>query len=349
MNSRNSMNSGRGNSFNTSRGVGNGLESVRARFGEQRALETFAQAAQRSKAQAAAMVNDPSLRFRTLFVLIPHIKAYGVYNDLNERARIALKLCADMLRDDELKKVAVQTRPDNQTEADVLKWMLRTGTQDDGSDNRYAKTLDNAAGLITDRYHDATVLPHLVDLLFRRAREGYNIHDLSWVLFHGGDPHMLRLAAGYLRSAQPKDYELACALLHLEPLPEQERAQGRQKQYQSYVAWLSENYDYLYPTEESFQLKSDPQPFAVDMGAKYLVRPTLLRDPATAVQAIAVSGADRLPNEFLTLSEQEKELLAGYSNKLYKRNRTDWNRFIAQPVSAQLSEAKQAAQTEGSR
>ncbi len=192
-------------------------------------------------------------------------------------------------------------------------------------------------------------MPHLIDLLFRRVREGYNIHDLSWVLFHSGDPHMLRLAAGYLRSAQKTDYEVACTLLHLEPLPEQERAQGRQKQYDRYLAWLSENYDYLYPTEESFQLKSDPQPFAVDMGAKYLARPTMLRDPNAEASVMASAGSADLLNGFSALSESDKELLAGYSNKLYKRNRTDWNRFIALPVSNQLSEAKQAARTEGTR
>lgn len=345
------MNSGRRNDFNTSRSNGSngGLESVRVRFGEQRVLEVFAQAAQRSKAQAAAMANDPSLRFRTLFVLIPHIKAYGVFSDLNERVRIALKLCAEMLGDQGLKEQANTTTVDSEKESAVLKWMIRTGTQDDGSDNRYAKTLDNAAGLITDRYHDAAVLPHLVDMLFRRAREGHNIHDLSWVLFHSGDPHMLRLAAGYLRSAQQTDYELACTLLHLEPLPEQERTQGRQKQYDRYLAWLGENYDYLYPTEESFQLKSDPQPFAVDFGAKYLARPTMLRTPTAAASVMASSGTADLPNAFFALSENDKELLAGYSNRLYKRNRTDWNRFIALPVASQLSEAKLAVPTEGTR
>lgn len=337
------MNSGRGYQYG-------GLETVRTRFGEQRAIETFAQAAQRNKAQAAAMANDQTLRFRTFFVLIPHIKTYKINSELNERGRIVLRFCAEMLADEELKECTQNvTLTGNENLHNVLKWMIRTGTQDDGADQDYAKVLDNAAALLADRYHDTSVLPLLVDMLFRRARNGYNIHDLSWALFHRGDPHMLRLVASYLRTERAQDYELACSILHLNPLSNEERAQGRQRQYERYLAWLNDNYDYLFPTEESFQLKSDPEPFAVDVAAKYLVRPTMKREWGAASPAMASMQASNLPREFLKLSEAEQELLAAYSHNLHRKNRADWNRFIALSVSEQLNEAKQNMQTGGTR
>ncbi len=336
------MNTGRGYRNNT------GLEAVRTRFGEKRAAEVFAQTAQKSKAQAAVMLNDQTLRFRTFFVLIPHIKANGMYAELNLRGHTALRLCADMLGDEEL-KANTQNTPaaDHEQVHNVLKWIIRTGVQDDGDDNSYAKIMDNAAALIADRYHDATVLPLLVDMLFRRARAGFNIHDLAWALFHGGDPHTLRLAAGYLRSNRAQDYELACLVLHLEPLADTVRPQDRQKQYDRYLAWLNENYDYLYPTEESFQLKSDPEAFAVDVSAKYLARPTLRR--GEAVQVMAAPLYNELPREFLALSAGEQKMLANYSNRLYRRDRQSWNKFIALSVTQQVITAKENVQTEGTR
>ncbi|MFA9381934.1 MAG: hypothetical protein ACERKO_12845 [Acetanaerobacterium sp.] len=333
------MNTGYGRTYG-------GLETVRARFGEERVAAVFLEAAAKDKAQAAALVNDRMLRFRTLFLLIPQIKEKRIYSELNARNLTALTLCAKTLADEELQQGTggLDVQSDEMTQ-NVLKWMLKTGVADDGADNAFAKTLDGAAALIADRYHDAGVLPLLVDLIFRRSREGLYVHDIAWALFHTEDPHALRLAAGYLRSNHAQDYELACVLLHLAPLSPEQRALGRQKQYEEYIAWLNENLDYLYATDESFQQKSDPEPFTVDVAAKYLARPTLLR--REAVQVMSVRRDQELPREFLSLGDNEKDRLAHYSNRLYRKNRMRWDAFMKLAVAQQLKEADANAQTGG--
>lgn len=321
-----------------------GLEAARTHLGETQAQALFLQTAQTSKTQAAALLGDRNLRFRTFFIVTEHFGTYGVEAELGARERTALKVCALALKEPQLQALAPSAplAYDEQLHG-VLRWIIRTGVQDDGADARYAQTLDYAAALLTDRFDDDGLLALLVDLLFRRAREGRNIHDLCWALFHGGNPHVLRLTAGYLRTPYAQDYELACVLLHLAPLPPQEREKKRQQQYAAYLAWLNDNYGYLYPSDESLQQSSEPECFAVDVAAKYLARPTLLRRSEAAVAVMASGEISAPPDDFTRLTEPHKRLLADYSNALHRKDRALWNRFMALSVQEQLSQALEDA------
>ncbi len=323
--------------MNTNYGPNNGpnlarLEPLRARFGEERAKGVFREAAQKNRQTAAVMVNDENLRFRTLFALMPDIKQQEMYEELVPRNRAALYWTGKILNDNEL-TANLKEEKDPITEHEALVWMLKSGFADDGKDNAFARVLDGAAALLADRYHDKENLPLMADMLFRRARAGYLVHDLAWALFRANDPQVLRLAANHLRSPQSEEYNLACSLLHLEP---NERGANRQWQYNNYMNWLDENYDYLYATDESFQSSNAPNAYAVDTAAQYLCKPTLRR--TEAIETAARAEAE-LPKDFLKLTKEEKQRLALYSNRLKKWNPARWEDFIKQPVERQIGEA----------
>ncbi len=330
-------------SMNRSRGYATGgLEDIRARYGGDRLRSYFREVAARRRQQAVTLMNDRGLLFYSLYLLMPEIESQGMVLQLNARNLEAFRVSSAVLKDPRLQQ-SVQTVPeaDAQTQHNVLKWMLQTGAADDGADNSFDGVLDAAAALLSRHYQDSNVLPVMADLIFKRNRSSHLIHDIAWAYFSSCDPLTLRLVAGYLRSSSDQDYELACLLLGLNPLPPAGRAAEQQKQYTDYIHWLNENYDYMYATGESFQQTSNPMPFAVNPEAKYLGKAV---SPAENTLLTTLTAEENtLLDEVNRLAPEDIYLLTDYSAMLREKSLGEWRQLLIRPVSEQLAAAKAAA------
>jgi hypothetical protein len=185
----------------------------------------------------------------------------------------------------------------------------------------YDAVLDYAAALLTAVLDDKAALPDIADLIFRRNRSGVYIHDLVWAFFQTLETDALRLTALRLKSNDARDAELAGRLLHLElPLFADRRA--RAEVYDTYIHWLDANGPYLYLTGEHFQMTSRPNHLDVDREAKYLDKPISPRDrtpngPLTGSELASLDAFRQMP-------EDERELLAQYSQKLRSDDKRLW-------------------------
>ena len=200
---------------------------------------------------AVGLINDKRLLFASLFTLLPEIEEFDLYKHLNLRNTIAIKICKKILKADTL------LTESSEEIISTLKWIMTTGANDDGLNSEYDRILDGTAAILIITYYDKTILPIIADMIFKRNRKGAFIHDLVWAFFKANIPETLRIIAGFLRSANKDDIDLACKLLNIEPI-----------KYTAYLSWFKENYPNLVFTGESFNLTSNPQPVIVDLEVK---------------------------------------------------------------------------------
>ncbi len=173
-------------------------------------------------------------------------------------------------------------------------------------------------------------------MIFKRNRKGAFTHDLIWAYFQAKDSQALRVMAEYLRSANRKDAELAHTLLHLPQNSEQ--GGSRANQYRDYMSWLDENSPYLYFTEESFQLTNSPNSCEVNLEAKYLGKNSSTKKHEID-DSFNEEDLDYL-NNFSGMQEEEKEVLANYSNKLHNQDPLNWNHWMKYPIDQQVQVAR---------
>lgn len=243
------------------------LDQIKMTHGNQKLKKTFREIGRTHREMAAYFLNDKGLSFNSLFILTPEIEALSLYDELNSRNIIALKMCAKILKNKNLADKVNSLSPENiEMIHSVLKWMLISGSRDDGSNNQFDQLLDKTAALLITTHKDKTILPVVADMIFKRYRKGLLIHDLVWAFFQSKDPYTLRLIAEYLKSPEEKDVELCCQLLNLNP--DNINKAEIKNQYDDYLGWLDENFSYLYFTGESFQLTGSPVLFRVDLDSK---------------------------------------------------------------------------------
>lgn len=315
--------------------------------------EEFLALAQRDRGRAAALVNRGDRPFAALFGLLAQIEALNLYGELNPRNKAAFGFCSRILTgltppaETAAGGPAVETfaqnanagpRRENRKKKyrtgdgthDALRWILLTGAAGDGLDDGYDRVIDAAAAHLTRVYRDSSVLGILVRLIFRRHRRGRYIHDLVWALFSSNDPEIFRLIAPYLSNGNAADAALAQKLL--------KHAGGENPNRKDYLTWYRENRPYLYFTGESFHMSSDPTPFAVNLGAKYLGKSSN-GAAAFAENALLPEERQRL-NFFGQLPENDRQFLADYSRRLHSRDRNHWDKWMANNVNGQLESAR---------
>ena len=155
------------------------LESVWRAGGPDRLKRTFSDLALRDRAEALRLINDERLRFPVLFVLMAEIGANNLYDGLSKRNLTALNICTKKIYNHNI--IAAEAADDGDR-FQALKWMFLTGRDWEGpSEGRdpYDAVIDYAAALLITEYEDKTVLKDVTDLIFRRNRQGYYIHDLA--------------------------------------------------------------------------------------------------------------------------------------------------------------------------
>lgn len=295
---------------------------------------------EKQKQRAINYLNEDGLRFSSLFILIPEIKALDLYKKLNRRNAAALKICAQILKDETmLSHVADLTSENSSMTHSTLRWMIRTGSADDGLNDDYDEVMDAVASLLIKTHKDNSVLPVVADMIFKRNRKGYLVHDLVWCFFQAKTTDSLKLVAGYLRSPNRQDVELARQLLHFIPDETGEGA-NLQKQYQNFVAWLQENNQFLYFTGENLQFTSDPKPCRVDLDAKYLYKRISPYDHKP-IQPLTEVEQNHL-QKFHKLRREDEKLLSKYSRRIHDQNLRLWNEWMQYPLDKQIEIAKAA-------
>ena len=309
------------------------LDQIRINEGIERCKSTFVELARKDARRAAALLNDKRLRFPCLYLLHEPILQHRIQGYLNPRSLMALRLTNQIKYEKTAGTDYFSSRQGGGLA--VLKWIWETGSIEDVFEDDYEEILDLTASVLVNRYQETEILPRVVELVFRRNRNGSHIHDLVWVLFRIHDPEVLRLIARQLDSSDPKDAALAAELLHMEHTDTPTAGNTGES---GYLRWLEENRPYLYFTEESFQFSCKPVFCAVDLERKYLQKAGTI----DSKQPISPLESDEIEclTAFRQLNAEEQRLLSGYSQKMGRTNEPAWKDWLHAPVGEQMRLAK---------
>lgn len=320
-------------------GPSNNLDFIRHSHGIDFCRNMFFNLGKAHRQNAVQLVNDSSLFFTSLFVLLPQIHELNLTEELSERNRIALNICEIICNEkysngDYNYLISLKSEKVHR----VLLWVFNTGAADDGINDEFEQILDSAASVLIKTHHEKAIIPIMIAMIFNRNRKGGYIHDLVWACFQTRDTSTLRYLAERLRSPVAKDVELARTLLNLpQNLPLRSTLE-KQKEYTTYLSWLNENNPYIRFTGESFNFTSIPVPCIVDLEAKYLCKEGYVQD-SKQLDSIADSEHSYL-SDFNKLPENDKSILAKYSQHLHNQNQSYWNEWIHYSVDKQIQSAR---------
>ncbi|WP_101696563.1 hypothetical protein [Clostridium minihomine] len=319
------------------------LDQIRIKEGPDQCKSTLNALFQTDSKRAVTLLNDNRLMFPCLYVLHEPILRNHSQKYLNKRNMAALQITNQV-------KGSKTTGPNYLSSKQnsmhpVLKWILETGCAEEIPEDDYEEILDITVSVLINIYKDIDILPLVVDLIFKRNRNGSHIHDLVWALFRSQNPEILKLIAQHLSSSNPKDIELATELLNIDKTNIVASKGKKEKQAEDYLHWLEENLPYLYFTEECFQYSSKPVFCTVDLERKYLQK----GDSAHSKQPIPSFDNEENKNmaAFQQLSVEEQKVLAEYSQKICSKNVSAWKEWLHAPVIDQIKAAK--ARTEGDK
>ncbi len=314
------------------------LDAHKKRYGIEQTKSAFYKIAKNNQQQAALQINQATLTFPTLYVLIPEIQALSMYNVLNTRNAYAVQFCAKILHDDSLAQ-PIQIQPATREQKyHVLKWMFVTGWQEDGLCNQFDHILDIVTAVLIKQYKDQSILPTIVHEIFERNQKGFLVHDLVWNFYQARNPNALKLVARYLQSSNPEDVKLACEILHFTPEIEQEVPGNPHSKYEAYLNWFQENQPYFYFSGESMQCSSEPEAFKIDLDAKYLTKSR----PAASnkkIHPLNKFEQEQL-KQFKNVQDPDQKLLSNYSCRMHSLNPQLWNQWMHSDIHQQLQAAK---------
>lgn len=312
------------------------LDQVRINDGVEELSKVFKKMAICNIEYAMDLINAEDLQFTSLFVLRDDIKKLCIFDRLSKRNEMALEMVNDMLASHKKNEFACYCCwiHDAEMVRVVLRWMLKTGSSDDGFSEEYTKVLDSTAAILTTAFADKTSLKHTADLIFHRWRNGIFIDYLVWAFFQAKEPYSLVMIAEYLKSTKIKEKELAYRLLVFSQSIEISDDVDGEQQYMAFQQWLEENSLYLYFQDESFQESSNPIPYVVVWKAKYMGK-------AVSVDSGKIIGSlteeeEQILEEFESLDEETKISLAEYSSLMRRQDFDDWIVWVHSPISQQL-------------
>jgi alkylhydroperoxidase family enzyme len=287
----------------------------------------FFKMAQDNRGKARAWINQEGLRFTTLYTLLPEINSLNFYEELSLRNKAAFIMCAAAQSEQGcLNCVKEHLDVSDEIIRSVLKWMVLTGARDDGLDDEFDRILDITAAHLIRTYGDLSILPGLVQIVFRRNRRGRYVHDLIWTLYSAHDTRVLRLIAEYLRSSDSKDVHLAGKLLKFDADENIGGVNEKKRDYAKYITWYRDNLPYLYFTDQGFHQTSEPIPCGVDLGAKYLCKKNPPHD-SNLLNNISDEEHSRL-DEFYEMENEERLTLANFSHHLHQRDKARWSKWM---------------------
>lgn len=315
------------------------LDIIWVAGGSNRLKQVFNEMALHNRVAALERINDERLSFPVYFILMPEISAHHLYAGLNERNRVALRICARKIYKHEID----EPEPDGRNADDMhqaLRWMFDTGKNWSGpsrGQDAYDSVIDYVSALLVIDYDDKEVLRDIADLIFWRNRQGLYIHDLVWAFFQSLDRDALAYIAAHLVSNNKRDAALAATLLGLEAANGVNGNEAKTKQ-QQFIGWLNENKPYLYLTGEHFQMTSAPKHLDADNEAKYLGKEISPRYRAP-VKPLTENEVECL-HRYRAATPEEQALLANYSHKLRGRDARRWSEWLESQTSEQVAAAR---------
>lgn len=319
-------------------GTINLLDKIRYGDGGDKLVNFFIKLVKKDLRMSVDLINQESLSFTSLYLLQPKIKDLGIFESLSIRNKIAIDLMDETIMDKKSSDSLYLSSKYISKVYSALKWILETGAADDGLDDKFDEILDKSAAILTREYRDRSVLPIISDLIFRRYKKGFFIHDLVWAFFESRDTHSLVLVANKLQSEEPKYVELACSLLCFVPGIEDNAYKKSDEKYLAFINWIEENNMFLRFTGESFQLTRRPSVYVINLDAKYLCKMVSV-DTGETLRALNEKECELL-DEFKALDEDNKKLLSGFSIAMHRMNMKLWDEWMRNPINEQLRIAR---------
>ncbi len=297
------------------------LDNIRLSNGAQGLRNYFHEVLRCDQQKAISLINDPCLRFGTLYTLKSEVSGKDVRSFLEPSYATALEI-ADRLSGKMSRRLEKEMRDAEGSTAPLLEWMFRTGSYENEPDSGYELLMDRIAGLLVKSYNNKSILSELAGLIFSRNRRGALIHELVWAFFEARCIESLAFVAYRLNSPDIRDVRLAEKLLGFIP-------EMKDITYDKAMFWLSENSPFLYYTGESLHFDSRPQHYRVSLPAKYLCTPV---SPDTGKPAEPFREAEQeLLSRFNGLAEPLQQQLADFSWQLYRSDNYRWSSWISLP------------------
>lgn len=309
------------------------LDQVRLKDGIEKLKNVFQESAAKDKETAVNSLNHEDLQFTSLFILRNEIEKLAIVEQLNERNRIAMEIVEDILsREKESPPASCRLSICDhiQMVQAVLRWMLETGSKDDGLSGEFTQVLDTTASLLTTVFRDETVLPLIADLIFTRAEKELFNDYLIWAFFEAREPYTLDLIANRLRSPRVKEANLARRILGFVPGIDVHKDTEGEQQYRVFQLWLEENSPFLHYRGESFQETSKPLPYDVVLKGKYLGRSVSV--DSGEILTPLTKEEDQILEEFEKEDEAVKDSIATYSEMKRYQSFDDWNTWVRNPL-----------------
>ncbi len=315
------------------------LDNIKHIKGIDSLKDAFGKMVEEDLENAVKEINSESLTFGCLFALKAEAGLPDIFERLKTRNIISLAVIAEAL-ENKISLPMNEYSPCHYIEAfhSALRWILVTGSEDDGLNDEFDKVLDAAAALLIKEYSDSTILPVLADLIFKRSREDSFHHDLVWLLFESRNPDSLILIGNRLQSSHPKDRELAKMLLSFIPGVGSHRRGYNKDPYFYFRSWTEENIRFLHYTGECFQQSVNPVPYRVIPEAKYLCK-SVSTDTGSIIDSLSEEDY-KLLDAFQKQSKKYRLLLSEFSCFLHKRSLERWNLWLHYPIDKQVYIAK---------
>ena len=109
---------------------------------------------------------------------------------------------------------------------------------------------------------------------------------------------------------------------------------NKQRPYKAFQQWIEENNRFLYYTGENYQQSTNPVPYKIALGAKYLCKAVSV-DTGIIIESLTSEDYILIDN-FNTLKEEVRRELSNFSFKLHKEDIYYWNIWLRYPVNKQL-------------
>ncbi|EMS71803.1 hypothetical protein [Ruminiclostridium cellobioparum] len=312
------------------------FDEIRIYYGSDKLATIFRDMVDNDVEEALKSLNQKNLLFPSLFVLHNEINNVGLNERLSNRNKYAMDLINQVLADEELDSERLQSG-NIQENLTAARWILESGSSEDGLSDEFDQVLDTSAIVLCKLYNDRSCLRTVETLIFDRHRKGSYTYDLTWVFFETLNPQNLNTLANRLRSANPKDVELARKFLNFIPDLDNRNNDAR-KQHQIASRWINRNQNFLYFTGSSNQQTIDPMRYEVSLEAKYLQRPvgSIMTEQSRALRKEEVTYLDN----FNKLDDDVKLLLSNCSDYLCRSDRYKWSKWLHSPLEKQIEMAE---------
>lgn len=313
------------------------LDNVRLGNGTDGLKNFYNDLLKKDRAKAIEFINDQHLKFGSLYHLRHECSNPQAVKAINPLYAKVLQIIPELSgRADRHTEAMMRSDGDNTYAA--LRWMLKTGFDENEPGSGYDQVMEHTAALLTKSFNDTDVLPEIAEMIFTKNRSGKFIHELVWAFFEARRPESLPLIAQGLNSADSRDIELAKRLLCFIPCVHENPGIPIKAVHSRVMTWLQENLPFLYYTGESLHLSSQPLFYAVEWNAKYLCHPVSAENGE--LLSILNPFENELIKHFEELPENTQRDMADYSYLLYRTNFNQWTNWIQLPLTSQTSMAE---------